>query len=113
MTTNPGNKTDQMDLHAQHRAAVAGFGLSEPEKESPCRELQLRARYRLNLVEQAASIACQVREHLQLAMPGYAAFFDHLLDQQSAMAISFPRYWLDYKQESKTSANKGIAPELL
>ena len=92
MTTNPGNKTDQMDLHAQHRAAVAGFGLSEPEKESPCRELQLRARYRLNLVEQAASIACQVREHLQLAMPGYAAFFDHLLDhlldQQSAMAIA-------------------------
>ena len=70
MTTDPGNKTDQTDLHAQRRAAVAGFRLSEPELESPCRELQLRAHYLRNLVEQAASIASQDREHLHLAMPG-------------------------------------------
>ena len=88
MPANPGNKTDETDLHAQHRAAVAGFGLSESEMDSPYRELQLRARFRRNLVEQAAAIACQIREHLHLAMPGYAALFDHLLDQPSAMAIA-------------------------
>ena len=37
---DPGNKTDGTDLNAQHRAAVAGFGLCELELESPYRELQ-------------------------------------------------------------------------
>ena len=46
MPANPGNKTDKTDLHAQHRAAVAGFGLCEFELESPYRELQLRAPHR-------------------------------------------------------------------
>ena len=27
MPADPGNKTDETDLYAQHRAAVAGFGL--------------------------------------------------------------------------------------
>ncbi len=54
---NPGNKTDETDLHAQHRAAVAGFGLCEFELESPYRELQLRARHRRKLVEKGASLA--------------------------------------------------------
>ena len=31
MTADPGIKTDGNDLHAQHRAAVAGFGLCEFE----------------------------------------------------------------------------------
>ncbi len=66
---DPGNKTDETDLHAQHRAAVAGFGLCEYELESPYRELQLRQRHRRNLVEKAAGIACQIRDHLHLAMP--------------------------------------------
>ena len=64
MPADPGNKTDETDLYAQHRAAVAGFGLCEYELESPYRELQLRARHRRNLVERAAAIACQIREHL-------------------------------------------------
>ncbi len=88
MPADPGNKTDGTDLNAQHRAAVAGFGLCELELESPYRELQLRARHRRNLVEKAAAIACQIREHLHLAMPGFANLFDHLLDNKSAMAIA-------------------------
>ena len=52
---DPGNKTDETDLYAQHRAAVAGFGLAKFELESPYRELQLRARHRRNLVEKAAA----------------------------------------------------------
>ena len=85
---NPGNKTDRNDLSAQHRAAVAGFGLCEFELQSPYRELQLRARHRRNLVEKSSMLACQIREHLHLAMPGFAKLFDHLLEHKSAMAIA-------------------------
>jgi len=56
MPADPGNKTDETDLHAHHRAAVAGFGLCEFELESPYRELQLRARHRRKLVEKAAAL---------------------------------------------------------
>jgi transposase len=48
---DPGNKTDETDLYAQHRAAVAGFGLREVELEPAYRALQLRARHRRKLVE--------------------------------------------------------------
>ena len=88
MPADPGNKTDETDLFAQHRAAVAGFGLCEFELESPYRELQLRARHRRNFVVKAGSLACQIREHLHLAMPGFGTLFDHLLDHRSAMAIA-------------------------
>ena len=88
MPDDPGNKTDGNDLKAQHRAAVAGFGLRERELESPYRELQFRVRHRRNLVEKAAAIVCQIRDHLHLSMPGYSTLFDHLLDHRSAMAIA-------------------------
>jgi transposase len=85
---DPGIKTDGTDLCAQHRAAVAGFGLREMELESPYRELQLRARHRRGLIEKAVALTCQIREHLHLAMPGYATLFDHVLDNKSAMALA-------------------------
>ena len=85
---DPGNKTDDTDLYAQHRAAAAGFGLCEFELESPYRELQLRARHRRNLVEKSSAMACQIREHLHLSLPGYAKLFDHLFEQQTALAIA-------------------------
>ena len=88
MPANPGNKTDETDLFAQHRAAVAGFGLCEFELESPYRELQLRARHRRNLVQQAAALACQIREHLHLGMPGYANLFDRLFESPTPLAIA-------------------------
>ena len=88
MPANPGNKTDGNDLNAQHRAAVAGFGLCELELESPYQELQLKARHRRNLVEKASALVCQIREHLHLAMPGFGTLFDHLLKHKSAIAIA-------------------------
>jgi len=48
----------------------------------------LRARHRRNLVEKSTAIACQIREHLHLAMPGFAKLFDQLFDHKSAMAIA-------------------------
>jgi len=88
MPADPGNKTDETDLYAQHRAAVAGFGLCEYELESPYRELQLRSRHRRNLVEKSSAIACQIRDHLHLAMPGYASLFDRLFERQTPLAIA-------------------------
>jgi transposase len=43
MPADPGNKTDGTDLSAQHRAAVAGFGLCDLELESPYRELAVES----------------------------------------------------------------------
>ena len=88
MPADPGNKTDETDLYAQHRAAVAGFGLCEFELESPYRELQLRSRHRRNLVEKSAALACQIRDHLHLAMPGYADLFDRLFERPTPLAIA-------------------------
>jgi transposase len=88
MPADPGNKTDETDLYAQHRAAVAGFGLCEYELESPYRELQLRERHRRNLVDKSTAVACQIREHLHLAMPGYASLFGRLLEQPTALSIA-------------------------
>ena len=87
MPADPGNKTDETDLYAQHRAAVAGFGLCERPLEPPYHTLQLKARHRRNLVQKASALACQIREHLHLAMPGYAALFDHLFEHKTAMSI--------------------------
>jgi len=88
MPADPGNKTDKTDLHAQHRAAVAGFGLCELELEPLYRNLQLRARHRRNLVEKASALACQIREHLHLGMPGYASLFDRLFESPTALVIA-------------------------
>ncbi|MFH1924727.1 MAG: hypothetical protein ABIP48_33160 [Planctomycetota bacterium] len=33
-------------------------------------------------------MACQIREHLHLAMPGYANLFDRLFERQTALAIA-------------------------
>ena len=40
---DPGNKTDENDLHAMHRATVSGFGLVEMELDEVSRELRLLA----------------------------------------------------------------------
>ena len=56
MPANPGNKTDENDLYAQHRAAVAGFGLYELELEPPYRDLQLRARHHSRRIRQFGAV---------------------------------------------------------
>jgi len=88
LPADPGNKTDPTDLCAQHRAAIAGFGLLEPELHEPYRRLRLRVRHRRNLVEKASAIACQIREHLHLAMPGYAGLFDNFFSHRAALAVA-------------------------
>ena len=49
--SDPGNKTDDTDLAAIHRAAVNGFALQEPEWPESWRRLKLPTRHRRSLVQ--------------------------------------------------------------
>lgn len=75
---SPDIKTDDIDLAAQHLAAVAGFGLVELPVDETYRHLQLLARHRRDLVEKTSKLCSQIREHLHLVMPGFAQCFEDL-----------------------------------
>ena len=77
---NPDVKTDDIDLAAIHRAAVNGFALLEAAPVQSWRELQLLVRHRRSLVRNNSALCCQIREHLEAAMPGYAACFDNVFE---------------------------------
>jgi transposase len=85
---NPGNKTDDTDLAAIHRAAVNGFGLSEVELPSDYEQLRLFIRHRRDLVVKASSLRCQLREHLHALMPGYEGCFDDIWDCPTAWIVA-------------------------
>src|SRR5438067_3568594 len=75
---DPGNKTDDTDLTAIHRATVTGCALLEATRDEAWATLQLVIRHRRDLVHKGAALNCQIREHLEAALPGYAACFDKL-----------------------------------
>ena len=83
--SDPGNKTDDTDLIAIHRCAVNGFALMEPSLDEFWQELQLLIRHRRDLVGKASALCCQIREHLEAAMPGYAACSHKLWQTQAAL----------------------------
>lgn len=85
---NPGNKTDDTDLAAIHRAAVNGFGLTEPQTTPLFEELRLLARHRRDLVQKRSAVCCQIREHLEAVLPGYAACFEDLWTTPVALEIA-------------------------
>jgi transposase len=86
---NPGDKTDDNDLAAIFRATVAGFGLQEPPQDEDHRQLQLLARHRRDWVQKRSAVYCQLREHLDAFLPGYAALFgDKLWDSQVALPLA-------------------------
>src|SRR2546426_3979057 len=86
--TNPGDKTDENDLAANHRATVVGFALLELPLEEEYRRLRLLVRHRRDLVEKCVAIQCQIREHLHLALPGYAALFEKFWELPLPMTIA-------------------------
>src|SRR6516162_3620419 len=77
---DPGNKTDDADLAAIHRATVTGCALLEATRDEAWTTLQLLIRHRRDLVCKGAALNCQIRDHLEAALPGYAACFDKLWD---------------------------------
>jgi transposase len=84
---DPDNKTDDTDLAAIQRAAVNGFALLEAAPVECWRQLQLLIRHRRSLVQKSSALCCQIREHLDAALPGYAACFDKLWDSNIAFAL--------------------------
>ena len=85
---NPGNKTDDTDLNAIHRAAVNGFGLIEQPPDSVSVRLQLLTRHRRDWVEKMVTLRCQIHEHLQAIMPGYAQCFDDVFESHIPLLIA-------------------------
>jgi transposase len=85
---NPGYKTDDTDLAAIHRAAVNGFALIDEPLDPSWVELQLLTRHRRDLVHKASALCCQIREHLDAALPGYAACFKDLWESQVALHLA-------------------------
>ncbi len=85
---DPGNKTDDTDLSAIHRAAVNGFGLVEPVPESLYIQLKLLARHRRDLVRKTSKLRCQIREHLNAFMPGFDACFADPFNGDIAMTLT-------------------------
>ena len=85
---DPGNKTDDTDLAAITRAAINGFALAEPAMDEFWRQLQLLTRHRRDLVCKASTLCCQIKEHLEAALPGYAACFPTLWEHPAAMTLA-------------------------
>ena len=65
---DPGNKTDDTDLDAIHRAAVNGFALVEHVLDESWSSFRLLVRHRRDLVQKAAALRTQIREHLDAAL---------------------------------------------
>jgi transposase len=84
---NPGDKTDNTDLAAIQRAAVAGFALKEHILTDPWQRFQLLARHRADLVDKAAELKIQLHEHIEALLPGYSSLFDDLWRTSGALAI--------------------------
>jgi transposase len=85
---DPGNKTDDTDLAAIHRAAVNGFGLAEREPDPVLEPLQLIARHRRDLVRKSVVLRCQIQGLLEALMPGYAACFEDVFANNIALPIA-------------------------
>ena len=86
---DPGNKTDDTDLSAIHRAAVNGFGLAEHEPDPAYVSLRLLVRHRRKLVQKRVTIQQQMLEHLQSFMPGYSRCFTDIFG--SPIGLWVPR----------------------
>jgi transposase len=85
---DPGNKTDDTDLSAIHRAAVNGFGLLEHEPDPVFARLQLLARHRRGLVQKKVATQQKMLEHLHAFMPGYSGCFHDVFDSSIALWVA-------------------------
>src|SRR5580704_257980 len=98
---DPGNKTDDTDLAAITRAAINGFALVEPGMDEFWRQFQLLTRHRRDLVRKASTLCCQVKEHLDAALPGYAACFPTLWENPAALTLALQAGADELRQASR------------
>jgi transposase len=72
---HPGDKTDDHDLFAFHRAALNGLALVEPERDEFWTAFLRLARFRRGLIHKGAKLRCQIRHHLDAYLPGFCDSF--------------------------------------
>jgi transposase len=88
LPADPGNKTDETDLNAILRAAVNGFGLTEPALDPLHAQLRLLARHRRDLVRKNASLRNQIHVELDALLPGLSASVGNIFDHEPALVIA-------------------------
>src|SRR5271166_6628359 len=88
LPADPGNKTDDTDLCAIHRATTNGFGLIEAQLDEVHGSLRLLARHRRYLVRKNASLRNQIIALLDVFLPGYTGLFDDIFNNQAALSIA-------------------------
>jgi transposase len=88
LPAHPGQKSDDTDLLANCRAAINGFALAEPYTDDFWRTFKLLVRHRRDLVCKSSLLSCQIKEHLQIAMPGYTAEFPTFWDNAVALELA-------------------------
>ena len=88
LPADPGNKTDDTDLFAIHRATTNGFGLIELPLDEIHGPRRLLARYRRSLVRKNASLRNQIIALLDVILPGYTGIFNDVFNNQAALSIA-------------------------
>jgi transposase len=88
LPADPGNKTDDTDLFAIHRATTNGFGLIEPPLDEIHGPLRLLERYRRTLVRKNAALRNQITALLDVLLPGYTGLFKDVFDNPAALSIA-------------------------
>jgi transposase len=85
-------QTDRTDTEAGiFRAAINGFGLQEAPRDPTYAALQFWARHRRDLVHKETPLRCQILEHVEAYLPGYARCFNTMFDNTSAVVV--PRHY--------------------
>lgn len=85
---HPGVKTDDHDLVGIFSAATNGFGLLEQPLDPLAQQLRLWERHRRDLVQKRSAVCCQLREHWEATLPGFAALFPDFWDTPAGPAIA-------------------------
>jgi transposase len=93
---DPDDKTDDRDLFARHRAARNGFALTEPARDEFWTAFLRRARFSRGLIHKAARLRCQIRDHLDAYLPGFADAFGDFWNNHCAWPIA--RHFLTPQQ---------------
>jgi transposase len=88
LPADPGNKTDDTDLFAIHRATVNGFALHEARSDPTHGELQLLARHRRELVRKNAALRNQIHAELDALLPGLSAAVGNVFEHEPALVIA-------------------------
>ncbi len=88
LPADPGNKTDDTDLLAIHRATANGFALREPQGDQTHGELQVLARCRRKLVRKNSTLRNQIHAELDDFLPGFSAAVGNIFDHEPALVVA-------------------------